>query len=131
MLFYIATQPPAEAVPVTPNQSQSIGSRFSSDQLYEKLLGPSPTPNSYLTLSLELPPDVDFGFIPPENGSLQWLDPRVAQPAWSDVVTTGLGTPTTPTRIPIGIGKDVDLRFIPTAEAFQLASDSQPFTVAR
>jgi len=130
MLFYIATQPPAEAVPVTPNQSQSIGSRFSSDQLYEKLLGPSPTPNSYLTLSLELPPDVDFGFIPPENGSLQWLDPRVAQPAWSDVVTTGLGTPTTPTRIPIGIGKDVDLRFIPTAEAFQLASDSQPFTVA-
>jgi len=118
-------------VDITLNQSQSIGDLFSSDQLYEKLLGPSPTPNSYLTLSLELPPDVDFGFISPENGSLQWLDPRVAQPAWSDVVTTGLGTPpNSATRIPIGIGQDVDLRFIPTAEAFQLASDSHPFTVA-
>jgi hypothetical protein len=130
MLFYIATQPPAEAVAITTNQSQSIGDLFTSDQLYRDLYGltagQSPQSSSSLTLSLT---SVDFGFNPAENGSLQWLNPDSSQPAWANVVTTEAATTDIPaTSIPIRT--DVDLRFIPTAEASQLASDSHPLTVA-
>ena len=115
------------------NQNQTIGDLFSSDELYRQLFGlgalDSPPINSYLTLSLKCPVGVDFGFNPPENGSLQWLNPDSSQPAWANVVTTEAATTDIPAT-PILIRTDVDLRFIPTAEASQLASDSYPLTVA-
>jgi len=93
----------------------SIGDLFTSAKLYS-LFGSTSD-----TISLKPPLGVDFGFNPTENGSLQWLNPdQASKPAWAEVLTT--------TSIPVA--DYVQLRFIPTAEAFQLASDSQPFTVA-
>jgi len=100
------------------NQNQSIGALFSSDQLYQKLSGRAPTGTSSLTLSLATP--AGFGFNPADNGSLQWLNPALSQPEWAEVLTT----------TPIPVANNVLLRFIPTAEASQLASDSYPLTVA-
>ena len=99
------------------NQNQSIGELFSSDELYRQLFGLAPTGTSSLTLSLATPDG--FGFNQPENGSLQWLNPVASQPEWAEVLTT--------TSIPVA--NNVQLRFIPTAEASQLASNSQPLTV--
>jgi len=123
MLFYIAIQPPAEAVSVTPNQSQSIGQLFTSDQLYYKLFGEQPEGKASLNLSLK---SEGFGFNPPENGRLEWLNAdspyTAADRKWDEVSPD--------TDIPIGVGDKVFLRFIPTAEASQLASNAHPLTVA-
>ena len=100
------------------NQNQSIGELFSSDELYRQLFGRAPTGTSSLTLSLATP--AGFGFNPAENGSLQWLNPAASQPEWAEVLTT--------TSIPLAT--NVQLRFIPTAEASQLATDSHSLTVA-
>lgn len=102
---------------ITLNQSQSIGDLFSSDQLYRELFGSAPTGTSSLTLSLATP--AGFGFNPADNGSLQWLNPAASQPEWAEVLAT--------TSIPLAT--NVQLRFIPTAEASQLASDSNRLTV--
>ena len=102
---------------ITLNQSQSIGDLFSSDQLYRELFGSAPTGTSSLTLSLATP--AGFGFNPADNGSLQWLNPAASQPEWAEVLTT----------TPIPVANNVLLRFIPTAEASQLASDSNRLTV--
>ena len=122
MLFYIAIQPPAEAVSVTPNQSQSIGQLFTSDQLYQKLFGGEP-PVDVASLNLSLKSE-GFGFKPPENGRLEWLNAdspyTAADRKWNEV------SPDTD----IPIGDNVFLRFIPTAEASQLASNAHPLTVA-
>lgn len=99
------------------NQNQTIGDLFSSDELYQKLFGSAPTGTSSLTLSLATP--AGFGFKTPENGSLQWLNPAASKPEWAEVLTT--------TSIPVA--NNVQLRFIPTAEASQLASNSHPLTV--
>ena len=99
------------------NQNQSIGELFSSDELYRQLFGSSPPSGSpALSLSFTTPPG--FGFSPADNGALQWLNPA-GQPEWAEVLTT--------TSIPVA--NNVQLRFIPTAEASQLASNSQPLTV--
>lgn len=99
------------------NPYQLIGDLFRSDELYQKLFGSVPTGTSSLTLSLDTP--AGFGFKTPENGSLQWLNPAASKPEWAEVLTT--------TSIPVA--NNVQLRFIPTAEASQLASNSQPLTV--
>ena len=99
------------------NQNQTIGDLFSSDELYRQLFGSSPPSGSpALSLSFTTPPG--FGFSPADNGALQWLNPA-GQPEWAEVLTT--------TSIPVA--NNVQLRFIPTAEASQLASNSQPLTV--
>ena len=99
------------------NLNESIGDLFSSKQLYEDLFGSPPTGNPSITLSLTTP--AGFRFSPAENGSLQWLDPLVSQPAWAEVQST--------TAIPVA--ENVQLRFIPSAEASQLAADGHPLTV--
>ena len=99
------------------NQNQTIGDLFSSSALYASLFGSSPPSGSpALSLSFTTPPG--FGFSPADNGALQWLNPA-GQPEWAEVLTT--------TSIPVA--NNVQLRFIPTAEASQLASNSQPLTV--
>ena len=99
------------------NQNQTIGDLFSSSALYSSLFGSSPPSGSpALSLSFTTPPG--FGFSPADNGALQWLNPA-GQPEWAEVLTT--------TSIPVA--NNVQLRFIPTAEASQLASNSQPLTV--
>ena len=99
------------------NQNQTIGDLFSSSALYSSLFGSSPPSGSpALSLSFTTPPG--FGFSPADNGALQWLNPA-GQPEWAEVLTTAS----------IPVANNVQLRFIPTAEASQLASNSQPLTV--
>ena len=99
------------------NQNQTIGDLFSSSALYTSLFGSSP-PSGSPALSLSFSTPAGFGFSPADNGALQWLNPA-GQPEWAEVLTT--------TSIPVA--NNVQLRFIPTAEASQLASNSQPLTV--
>ena len=99
------------------NSYQSIGDLFSSSALYNLFGSP---PSGFPSLNLSVTTPVGFGFNPPDNGSLQWLNPAASKPEWAEVLTT--------TSIPVA--DNVQLRFIPTAEASQLASDSQPLTVA-
>ena len=99
------------------NQTQLIGDLFSSSALYSSLFGSSP-PSGSPALSLSFTTPAGFGFSPADNGALQWLNPA-GQPEWAEVLTT--------TSIPVA--NNVQLRFIPTAEASQLASNSQPLTV--
>ena len=100
-------------------QNQSIGDLFSSSALYS-LLGSPPSGSTSLTLAFTTPGG--FGFSPADNGALQWLNPAASQPEWAEVTSS--------TSIPIA--NDVQLRFIPTAEASQLASNASianPLTV--
>jgi len=91
-----------------------IGARFDSYDLYDLTLGTSPAGAS---IYLDLDPQVNLGFTPPENGVLQWLNP-VSQ-LWENV------DPNNGTQPAIKVGDDGagDLRFIPTAEAARLSSD--------
>ena len=101
------------------NQNQSIGDLFSSSALYASL-GSPPSGSPSLTLAFTTP--VGFGFSPADNGALQWLNPAASRPEWAEVTST--------TAIPVA--NDVQLRFIPTAEASQLASNASianPLTV--
>ena len=99
--------------------SISVGARFDSYDLYQ-LLNPG---GSASTIKLDLDPQVNLGFSPPENGQLQWLNP-ISQ-SWENV-DPNLGTQP---EIKLGTDGAGDLRFIPTAEASRL-SGGNPLAIA-